>query len=526
MTDKKRKKKNKPGAKDIPEPGKIPRGKLKGASRKKKDKSEKNLWVEFSRSLFDPQNENWLPFDEKKILEDIEKIKQSDEERLIIEDQTRNLEKGKKSISDDYLFLEPKHEIHNAGNDFYKKGDFINAIKCYFTALRIDPNMLETRFNLSLAFTRKGAYPYALEQINRYIEVNPKHEEAFYTKGLILEYMYDYPQSAMCYLESYRLNPSYLKAKSQLEILIQKCLQNSSNSNQPKTFGRTYSSDEALSDFEFLKEKSDLTLDDYADDTPAKYKLQDYTQMIKSRKIFYKYNQMIPRGLLLFGPPGSGKSYFARIFANECGATFYNVNLAQILNMWLGNSEKNMAKLLDIAAKNDFSVIFFDEFDSIAAKRIDSPEICRAERNILNVLLQAMDGFEKEKYKNIFFLAATNKLDLIDTALINRPGRFAEIIEIGFPEPDARASMFRIHVERIARNTDEPLFVDPIDYTELAAHSDGFVGDEIRHVVEHTLTQKILSHINLHIDIEITTGDLIETIHDYRENRPVLDDLT
>ena len=523
MTDKKRKKKNKLGAKDIPEPGKLPRGKLKGASRKKKDKSEKNLWVEFSRSLFDPQNENWLPFDEKKILEDIEKIKQSDEERLIIEDQTRNLEKGKKSISDDYLFLEPKYEIHNAGNDFYKKGDFINAIKCYFTALRIDPNMLETRFNLSLAFTRKGAYPYALEQINRYIEKNPKHEEAFYTKGLILEYMYDYPQSAMCYLESYRLNPSYLKAKSQMEILIQKCLQNSSNSNQPKSFGRTYSSDEALTEFEAInREQLDktMTMDDYADDTPAKKRLEDYIQKIKSREIFYKYNQLPPRGLILYGPPGSGKSYFARIFASECGVAFYNINLAQILNMWLGNSEKNMAKLLDTAAKNDFAILFFDEFDSIGARRIDSPEVCRAERNVLNVLLQAMDGFEKEKYRNLFFLAATNRLDLIDEALI-RPGRFAEAIEIGAPSPKARISMFQIHINRMSRDVKEPMVVESIDFNQLAYHSNGLLADEIRHVVEHTFMQKVIDNINIGFDVVITTQDLLDTIREYRENKPV-----
>jgi len=180
-----------------------------------------------------------------------------------------------------------------------------------------------------------------------------------------------------------------------------------------------------------------------------------------------------PKGVLLTGPPGTGKTMLAKAVANATKATFLGLVGAELAQKYIGEGGRMVRELFDLARQKSPSIIFIDELDSIGSKRLDTATSGDREvQRTLMQLLSEMDGFET--IDNVKVIAATNRPELLDVALL-RPGRFDRIIEIPMPDINARRTIFRVHTKSM------PLSGD-VEMRKLAVMSDGFSGAEIKSV--------------------------------------------
>jgi transitional endoplasmic reticulum ATPase len=204
----------------------------------------------------------------------------------------------------------------------------------------------------------------------------------------------------------------------------------------------------------------------------AKQALREAVELPISRPdVFSRFNVNPPKGVLLFGPPGTGKTLLAKAVATESQANFISVRGAEVMSKWVGESEKIIAEIFRRARQAAPSVLFIDELDNIAPRR-GSGFDSRVSERIVNQLLVEMDGMEE--LESVVVLAATNRPDMIDTALL-RPGRFDIFIFTPPPNPTARKAIFEVHTRNM------PL-ADDVKLDQLASATEGFSGADIQNV--------------------------------------------
>ena len=177
-----------------------------------------------------------------------------------------------------------------------------------------------------------------------------------------------------------------------------------------------------------------------------------------------------PSGVLLHGPPGTGKTMLAKAVANETDATFIKMAGSELVHKFIGEGARLVRDLFQLASEREPAVIFIDEIDAIAAKRTESKTSGDAEvQRTMMQLLSEMDGFEDRG--EIRMIAATNRFDMLDRALL-RPGRFDRLIEVPKPDWDGRERILEIH-------TGEMALADDVDMATLASETAGFSGAEL-----------------------------------------------
>lgn len=189
---------------------------------------------------------------------------------------------------------------------------------------------------------------------------------------------------------------------------------------------------------------------------------------LKHAEAFKRVGIKPPKGILMYGPPGTGKTLMAKAAAKESDANFILVKGPELINMWIGESEKGIRKIFEKARQAAPTIIFFDEIDAIAPRRGMDVGSKVTER-IVNTLLVEMDGLVE--LNDVVVIAATNRPDIIDPALL-RPGRFDRMVLMGPPDVEAREQILMIH----ARNM--PLAAD-VDMRKIAEETEGFVGADI-----------------------------------------------
>jgi transitional endoplasmic reticulum ATPase len=207
---------------------------------------------------------------------------------------------------------------------------------------------------------------------------------------------------------------------------------------------------------------------------------------LKHFDIFKKANTKPPKGILLYGAPGTGKTLLAKAAANESGVNFISVKGPSLISKYVGESERGIREVFKKAKQASPTILFFDELDSLVPKRGSGGSDSQVTERVISQFLTEMDGIEE--LKGVVVLAATNRLDLLDPALL-RSGRFDLLLEL--PEPDEAASLeiFKIHTK------DKPLDED-IDLKELAGRTENKVGSDIEFICRKASMLAIREYIS------------------------------
>ncbi|MBZ6475194.1 ATP-binding protein [Streptomyces griseocarneus] len=217
------------------------------------------------------------------------------------------------------------------------------------------------------------------------------------------------------------------------------------------------------------------------------------------------YGKSLGGGLLMYGPPGCGKTYIARAVAGELGARFMSVSISDVLDMWMGNSERNLRQLFETARRNAPCVLFLDELDALGAKRSQIRHT--GMRTTVNQLLTELDGVSGSADDGVFVLAATNHPWDVDTAL-RRPGRLDRMLLVLPPDQPAREAILRHHLK------DRP--VAGIDLAKLAKRTDGFSGADLKHLCESAAERALMDSVRTGEARMIGMGDFTAALGQVR----------
>ena len=224
----------------------------------------------------------------------------------------------------------------------------------------------------------------------------------------------------------------------------------------------------------------------------VKRELQEAVEWpMKYPGLYDKLGHQMPRGILLHGPSGTGKTLLAKAVATQSEANFVSVRGPELLSKWVGESERGIREIFRRARQASPCVIFFDEIDSIAPIRGAGGETAVTER-VVSQLLTELDGMEN--MHGVVVLAATNRADMIDPALL-RPGRFDKIIQIPLPDKESRKSIITINAKKIPVG-------DDVDFNKLAEVTDGMSGADVASIANTAVSLIIHEFLDTHPDVK------------------------
>ncbi|MCL4141884.1 UNVERIFIED_CONTAM: hypothetical protein GTU68_010205 [Idotea baltica] len=214
--------------------------------------------------------------------------------------------------------------------------------------------------------------------------------------------------------------------------------------------------------------------------------------------LYAKYGKKVGGGILLYGPPGCGKTFISKATAGEIDAQFISVGINEILDMWIGNSEKNLHDIFESARGHKPCVLFFDEIDALGANRTDLKK--SGGRNIINQFLAELDGISSNN-DGILIIGATNAPWHLDPAF-RRPGRFDRIIFV--PPPDIESKV------RILKLMTEAKPQDNIDFKKIAQKTKDYSGADLYALIDIAVEAKLVDAMNTGIPKPLQTKDLLE----------------
>ncbi len=339
------------------------------------------------------------------------------------------------------------------------------------------------RRGLAKVFYRQGAYAKCnvlLEELLRSfgddLELLVLHSRALLKEGEIGPAMEAY-QSVL------ELDPSF-----QDEELDDELRQGVHVTDMPDTFSP-------------FVEAPEETFDDVGGMSDVKKEIElKIIRPLQHPELYKSYGKKIGGGILLYGPPGCGKTFIAKATAGQVQARFITVGLNDILDMWTGNSEKNLHALFEVAREHTPCVLFFDEIDALGASRSDMKQ--SSGRHLINQFLQELDGMES-KNEGVLILGATNTPWHLDTAF-RRPGRFDRIIFVPPPDEAAREEVFRLKLKN------KPS--EDLDFASMAKKTKDFSGADIEAVIDIAIEEKLSQSFEDGIPRPLQTKDLLKAI--------------
>ncbi len=221
--------------------------------------------------------------------------------------------------------------------------------------------------------------------------------------------------------------------------------------------------------------------------------------------LFKAYGRKVGGGILLYGPPGCGKTFLARATAGECKANFINIAINDILDMYIGNSEKNLHAVFEKARNNTPTIIFIDELDAIGGSRQQMRY--QHDRMLTNQLLNELDGVDSDN-SEILVLGATNSPWFVDASL-RRPGRFDRVLFVPPPDLKARIEILNIHLK------ERP--IDTIDYVKIAKSTEKFSGADLKAICDAAADSAIMDAMRTGKIRPLRTEDLLNAL---KKTRP------
>jgi transitional endoplasmic reticulum ATPase len=274
--------------------------------------------------------------------------------------------------------------------------------------------------------------------------------------------------------------------------------------------GNTQNNEDPENEMEFLSRKFSLERPTINfDDVGGMAKIKEEIKLkiihpLTHPEIYRAYGKKIGGGILLYGPPGCGKTYLAKATAGQVKARFICIGIQDILDMWIGSSEKNLHQVFELARANTPCVLFFDEVDALAASRSDMKQ--SAGRHLINQFLQELDGVNSNN-EGVLILAATNAPWHLDAAF-RRPGRFDRIIFVAPPDVPARAEILKVLMQQKPQEN--------IQFEEIAHKCSDFSGADLKALVDITIEHKLTEAMSSGIPSPILTRDILNAIKEVK----------
>ena len=240
--------------------------------------------------------------------------------------------------------------------------------------------------------------------------------------------------------------------------------------------------------YDGVENKSKVRFKDIAGLDEEKKELEEIVNFLKEPKRFYDMGAKIPKGILLYGKPGTGKTLIAKAIAGEAGVPFISMSGSEFIEMFAGLGASRVRKLFEKARKLSPCIVFIDEIDAIGSRRASNSGAESENNQTLNQLLVEMDGFEENQ--TIIVLAATNRPEMLDKALL-RPGRFDRQITIAPPDVRGREEILKIH-------SDKKKFANNVSLKSIAEDTAGYTGAELANILNESA---IIATINGHSEI-------------------------
>lgn len=351
-----------------------------------------------------------------------------------------------------------------------------------YTTLLTTSNDAKVKVGLANVFFKKGSYSACNVILEEVIDNGKPEIDTYilYAKGLLKE------GSVSKAIETYKkvlaLNPQFSDEELDNELRMKRSVE----VDEP---------DEEV-DERFLQ-KPTINFDDVGGMDAVKQEIElKIIKPLQHPELYKAYGKKIGGGILLYGPPGCGKTYIAKATAGQVNAKFISVGLSDILDMWIGNSEKNLHEIFELARQNTPCVLFIDEIDALGASRSDMKQ--SSGRHLINQFLQELDGIS-DNNEGVLVLGATNTPWNLDPAF-RRPGRFDRIVFVPPPDVETRESILKLKLKN------KP--IESIDYGSIAKKIDKFSGADIDAIIDIAIEQKLESSFKDGIPKPLDTKDL------------------
>lgn len=383
---------------------------------------------------------------------------------------------------------------------YIKYGDIEKAENILIDSLKLSPNDLESKKGLINAYLKQGKSKAALVLIEDIEDLDHEllimHSKALLSTGAIVDAKDKYVQA----LDAGSAEDSELEDK--LRDLIE-----SDEDTHFEVDGKLRQTEDDYDDSEdvvdLIKTKEDFS------SVGGMEKVKEEIQMkiilpLTNKDLFAAYGKKIGGGILMYGPPGCGKTHLARATAGEVNASFISVGLNDVLNMWIGQSEERLHKLFEQARRNKPCVLFFDEVDALGASRSDLKK--STARQLINQFLSELDGVSSDN-EGVLILAATNTPWHLDSAF-KRPGRFDRIVFVPPPDLKAREEILKILLK------DKPC--EKIDFSKLAKKTHDYSGADLKALIDIVIEEKLREAMKTGIPAPINSKDLLKKISSIR----------